>query len=58
MEYKLSVNWQEDSSSPTGQMYTVSVTRLNDSPLTETKHSHLDVAWIDALGDLRKRGEW
>lgn len=59
MNYKVAINWQEDEISPTGTMYWVEIMKLDDwnTVIVETKHHTLDVAWIDALGELRTKGE-
>ncbi len=59
MNYKVAINWQEDENSPTGTMYWVEVMKLDDwnTVIVETKHYSLDVAWVDALGELRAKGE-
>ena len=59
MNYKVVINWQEDENSPTGTMYWVEIMKLDDwnTVIVETKHHTLDVAWIDALGELRAKGE-
>ena len=59
MNYKIAVNWQEDEGGPTGTMYWVEIMKLDDwnTVIVETKHHTLDVAWIDALGELRAKGE-
>lgn len=59
MNYKVAINWQEDENSPTGTMYWVEIMKLDDwnTVIVETKHYSLDVAWVDALGELRAKGE-
>lgn len=49
-------DWQEDSNSPTGGMYTFTVSK-NGIELFDVEHHTLETAWIDTLGELQHKGE-
>lgn len=49
-------DWQEDESSPTGGMYTFTVSQ-DGLEMFQVEHHTMDVAWVDTLGELRTRGE-
>jgi len=49
-------DWQEDESSPTGGMYTFTVSQ-DGLEKFQVEHNTMSVAWGDVLGELQAKGE-
>ena len=49
-------DWQEDDNSPTGGVYTFTVSK-DGVELFHVDHHTMSTAWVDVLGELQSRGE-
>jgi hypothetical protein len=49
-------DWQEDDISPTGGIYTFTVSK-DGLELFQVEHHTMSTAWVDTLGELQARGE-
>ena len=49
-------DWEEDENSLTGGIYTFTISK-DGIELFDTNHHNMETAWVDALGELRSRGE-
>lgn len=55
-EWQIKFDWQEDDNSPSGGMYTFTVSRIGLTSF-EVTHHNMSTAWVDTLGELQSRGE-